>query len=126
VLPASTGGVSGRRRARRVETGLTETVGRREAAGAAVFNSSGVTPVVIDEGGWVLQLDRDPGVRWRRSIVGKAAQKGGVSPERGKTAAALGKIRCEGGTSGGQRQRSERGNGGREVVFERRGPERGR
>jgi hypothetical protein len=27
VLPASTGGVSGRRRARRVETGLTEAVG---------------------------------------------------------------------------------------------------
>jgi hypothetical protein len=96
VLPASTGGVSGRRRARRVETGLTETVGRREAAGAAVFNSSGVTPVVIDEGGWVLQLDRDPGVRWRRSIVGKAAQKGGG-------------LTGEGEDSGGARQNPMRG-----------------
>jgi hypothetical protein len=68
VLPASTGGVPWRRRARRVETGLTEMVGRREAVGAAVFNGGGVAPVVIDEGGWVLQLDRDPRVRRRRSI----------------------------------------------------------
>jgi hypothetical protein len=51
VLPTSTDGVPGRRRARRVETGLTETVGRQEAVGAAVFNSGGVTSVVVDEGG---------------------------------------------------------------------------
>jgi hypothetical protein len=34
-----------------VETGLTETVGRQEAFGAAVFNGGGVAPVIVDEGG---------------------------------------------------------------------------
>jgi hypothetical protein len=57
-------------------------VGRREVAGAAAFNGSGVTPVVIDEGGWVLQLERDPGVRRRRSIEGKSSSEG-RSPEGG-------------------------------------------
>jgi hypothetical protein len=33
VLPASTGGVPGRRRARRVEAGLTEAVGRQWGSG---------------------------------------------------------------------------------------------
>jgi hypothetical protein len=55
VLPVSTGGVPGRPRARRVETGLTEAVGRRKTAGAAVFNGGGVAPVVIDVRGGVLQ-----------------------------------------------------------------------
>jgi hypothetical protein len=41
---------------------------------------------------------------------------GGRSPERGMTAAALGKIRREGEASGGQRQRSWRGNGGEGGV----------
>jgi hypothetical protein len=43
---------------------------------AAVFNGSGVAPVVIDEGGWVLQLEGDPGVRRRRSIEGKSSSEG--------------------------------------------------
>jgi hypothetical protein len=90
VLPASTGGVPGRRRARRVETGLIETVGRREAAGAAVFNGGRVAPVVVDEGSWVLQLDRDPGVRRRRSIEGKSSSEG---------------AQRRGGDSGGARQK---------------------
>jgi hypothetical protein len=36
----------------------------------------------------------------------------GRSPERGKTAAALGEILCEGVVSGGRRQRYGRENGG--------------
>jgi hypothetical protein len=40
------------------------------------------------------------------------AKLGGRSPERGKTAAALGKIRREGEASGGQGQRSGHENGG--------------
>jgi hypothetical protein len=90
VLPVSTGGVPGRRRARRVETGLTEMVGRRKAAGAVVFNGGGVASVVVDVGGWVLQLDRDPGVRRWQSIEGKEQLRGGG-----------------GGDSGGARQKSD-------------------
>jgi hypothetical protein len=55
-------------------------VGRREVADAAAFNGGGVAPVVIDEGGWVLQLEGDPVVRRRRSIQGKNSSEG-RSPE---------------------------------------------
>jgi hypothetical protein len=51
-------------------------VGQREVAGVAAFNGGGVTPVVVDEGGWVLQLERDPGVRRRWSIEGKSSSEG--------------------------------------------------
>jgi hypothetical protein len=61
-------GVPGRRRVRRVETGPTETVGRRWGGG--------VSPVVIDVRGGVLQLKGDPGVRRRWSIEGKIARRG--------------------------------------------------
>jgi hypothetical protein len=56
------------------------TARRRKRHRAAVFNGGGVAPVVIDEGGWVLQLEGDPGVRWRRSIEGKSSSEG-RSPE---------------------------------------------
>jgi hypothetical protein len=49
-------------------------------AGAAAFNGGGVAPVVVDQGGWVLQLEGDPGVRRRWSIEGKCSSEGG-SPE---------------------------------------------
>jgi hypothetical protein len=55
VLPVSTSGLPGRRRARRVETGLTEAVGQRKTAGAAVFNDGRVAPVVVNVWGGVLQ-----------------------------------------------------------------------
>jgi hypothetical protein len=66
------------------------TARRRKQRRAAVFNGSGVTPVVVDEGGWVLQLEGDPGVRRRRSIERKSNSQG-HSPEGGRrTAATLG------------------------------------
>jgi hypothetical protein len=52
------------------------TMGRREVAGAAVFNDGGVAPVVVNEGGGVLQLEGDPGVRRRRSIEGRSSSEG--------------------------------------------------
>jgi hypothetical protein len=55
-------------------------MGRREAVGVVVFNDDGVAPVVVDEGGWVLQLERYPGVRRQRSIEGKSSSEG-CSPE---------------------------------------------
>jgi hypothetical protein len=50
--------------------------------GEAVQTESGggVAPVVVDEGGWVLQLEGDPGVRRRQSIEGKSSSEG-RSPE---------------------------------------------
>jgi hypothetical protein len=47
---------------------------------AAVFNGGGVAPMVVDEGGWVLQLEGDPGVRRQRSIE-KWSSSEGRSPE---------------------------------------------
>jgi hypothetical protein len=47
---------------------------------AAVFNGGGVASVVVDEGGWVLQLEGDPGVRRRWSIEGWSSSEG-RSPE---------------------------------------------
>jgi hypothetical protein len=58
-------------------------VGRWEVAGAAAFNGGGVALMVIDEGGWVLQLEGDPGVRRQRSIEGKSILEG-RSPEGGE------------------------------------------
>jgi hypothetical protein len=49
---------------------------------AAVFNGGGVTPVVVDDGGWVLQFDGDPRVRRRWSIEGRSISEG-HSPEGG-------------------------------------------
>jgi hypothetical protein len=43
-------------------------VRQRKQRRAAVFNGGGVAPVVVDEGGWVLPLVGDLGVRRRRSI----------------------------------------------------------
>jgi hypothetical protein len=60
------------------------TARRRKRRRAVVFNGGGVTPVVVDEGGWVLQLERDPGVRRRWSIEGKSSSEGRL-PEGGRT-----------------------------------------
>jgi hypothetical protein len=62
--------------------GGRESVWRREVAGAVMFNGGGVASVVVDESGWVLQLEGDPGVRRRWSIEGKSSSEG-RSPERG-------------------------------------------
>jgi hypothetical protein len=64
----------------RAHRGGRATVGRREMAGAAAFNGGGVAPVIVDQGGWVLQLEGDPGVRRRQSIEGKCSSEG-RSPE---------------------------------------------
>jgi hypothetical protein len=102
VLPASTGGVPGRRRARRVETGLTEAVGRQWGGGRRP------TRWCSTVAGW-LRCGR--GKRDLAPIRGMA-KFGGRSPERGKTTAVLGKIRREGEASGGRRQRYGCGSGG--------------
>jgi hypothetical protein len=54
----------------------------RKRRRAAVFNGGVVAPVVVDEGGWVLQLEGDPEVRRGRSIEGKSSSEG-RSPEGG-------------------------------------------
>jgi hypothetical protein len=56
----------------------------------------------------------------------RMAKLGGRSPERGKTAMALGKIRREGEAPVGRRKRSRRRNGGEGGGARERGPERGR
>jgi hypothetical protein len=72
---------SGKKSGDGAHRGGRATVGRRKAAGAAVFNGSGVAPVVVDVRGRLLQLDGDPGVRRRWSIEGKSARGGGGSSE---------------------------------------------
>jgi hypothetical protein len=47
------------------------------------------------------------------------AKLGGRSPKRGKTTAALGKIRCEGEASGGRRWWYRSETVGREAALER-------
>jgi hypothetical protein len=78
---------------------------------AAVFNSGGVAPVVVDVCGGVLQHRCGRGKRDLAPIWERRSSKG-RSLERGKTAEALGKIRHEGEASGGRRQRFGHGNGG--------------
>jgi hypothetical protein len=65
----------------------------------AVFNGGGVAPVVVDEGGWVLQLEGDLRVWRRRSIEGKSSSEG-RSPEGG-TAVMLGRSPARRRGSGG-------------------------
>jgi hypothetical protein len=95
VLPASTGGVPGRRQARRVETGFTEAVGRRWSGGKWLvrrfFNGGGVALVVIDVCGGGPAAPVRKGEDGVCSNLGMT-KLGGRSPERGKTAAVLGKI----------------------------------
>jgi hypothetical protein len=87
------------------------TVRRRKRRRTVVFNGGGVALVVVDVRGGVLQHRCGRGKRDLAPIRGMV-KLGGRSPERGKTAAALGKIRREGEASGGQRQRYGRRNGG--------------
>jgi hypothetical protein len=61
------------------------------AAGAVVFNGGGVAPVVVDVRGRVLQHRCGRGKRDLAPIRGMM-KLGGRSPERGKTAASLGKL----------------------------------
>jgi hypothetical protein len=58
------------------------TARQRKRRRAAVLNGGGVALVVVNEGGWVLQLEGDPGVRRRQSIEGKSSSDG-CSPEGG-------------------------------------------
>jgi hypothetical protein len=81
-LEGATGEVPGKESRDGAHRGGRATVGRREVAGAAAFNGGGVAPVVVDEGGGVLQLEGDPGVRRWRSIEGKSSSEG-RSPEGG-------------------------------------------
>jgi hypothetical protein len=101
------------------------TVRRRKRRRAAVFNGGGVAPVVVDVRGGVLQHRCGRGKRDLAPIQGMA-KLGGRSPERRKTAAALGKIQCEGEASGGRRRRYGRGNGGEGGGAREGWPERGR
>jgi hypothetical protein len=74
------------------------TVRRRKRHRAAVFNDGSSAPVVIDEGGWVLQLKGDPGVRRRRSIEGKSSSEG-RSPEESGRRRRSDEVQCGGGVS---------------------------
>jgi hypothetical protein len=103
-----------RRRARRVETGLTKTVGLRwggrkrparrcsTAAGSLQWSSTCV------EGSCSTSVE---GEEKFSSNLG-TAKLGGRSPERGKTVAALDKIRRGGETSGGRGRRYRHGSSG--------------
>jgi hypothetical protein len=77
------------------------TARRRKRRRAVVFNGGGVTPVVIDEGGWVLQLKGDPGVRRRWSNEGKSSSEG-----RSQEGADGGDARTESGVEGLQWRKS--------------------
>jgi hypothetical protein len=66
-----------------------------------VFNGDGVALVIVDEGGWVLQLEGDPGVRRRRSIEGKSSSEG-CSPE-GAPTVTLGRSSARRRGSGGRK-----------------------
>jgi hypothetical protein len=87
------------------------TMRQRKRRRAAVFNGSGVAPVVVDVRGGVLQHQCGRGKRDLAPIQGMA-KLGGRSPERGKAAATLAKIQCEGEASSGRRRRYGRENGG--------------
>jgi hypothetical protein len=76
------------------------TVRRCKRRRATVFNGGGVAPVVVDEGGWVLQFEGDPGVRRRRSIEGRNNSEG-RSPEGRRTAVTLGRSPARRKGSGG-------------------------
>jgi hypothetical protein len=69
-----------------------------------VFNGGGVAPVVIDEGGCVLQLEGDPGVRRRRSIEGKSSSEW-HSPEGGGQRRRSDEVLCGGGVSVAENRR---------------------
>jgi hypothetical protein len=69
-----------------------------------------VAPVVIDVRGG--SYNTSVGGERDLAQIREMAKLGGRSPEMGKTAAALGKIRREGEASGGQRRRYGRENGG--------------
>jgi hypothetical protein len=86
-LEGATRRVPGKESGDGAHRGGRATVGRREVAGAAAFNGGRVAPMVIDEGGWVLQLEGDPRVRRRRSIEEKSSSEG--AHQRGRMAATL-------------------------------------
>jgi hypothetical protein len=64
----------------------------RKRRRAAVFNGGGVAPVVVDEGGWVLQFEGDSGVRRRRSVEGRSSsERRSLEGGGGRTAVTLGR-----------------------------------
>jgi hypothetical protein len=77
------------------------TVRRCKRHRVAVFNDGGVAPVVINEDGWVLQLEGEPGVRRRWSIEERSSSEG-RSPKGGSDD---GDARTESGTEEGLRWR---------------------
>jgi hypothetical protein len=81
-LEGATGEVPGKKERAGAHRNGGSTARRRKRHQAAVFNDGGISPVVVDKGGWVLQLEGDPGVRRRRSIEGKSSSEES-SPEGG-------------------------------------------
>jgi hypothetical protein len=80
-LEGTTGVVPGKEERARVHRNGMPTVRRRKWCQEVAFNGGGIAPVVIDECGEVLQLERDLGVRRRQSIEGWSSSEG-RSPER--------------------------------------------
>jgi hypothetical protein len=76
------------------------TVRRQKRRRSAVFNGGRVALVVVDEGGWVLQLEGDPGVRRQWSIEGKTSSEGRLL-EGGRTPVMLGRSPARRRGSGG-------------------------
>jgi hypothetical protein len=110
-LEGAIGKVTGKEESAGAHRNGGSMVRRRKWRRATVFNSGGAALVVVNVRGGVLQHRCGRGKRDLAPIRGMA-KLGGRSPERGKTAAALGKIRREGEASGGGRRRYGRRNGG--------------
>jgi hypothetical protein len=68
--------VPGKEERAKVHRNSVPVVRQRKRRQAAVFNGGGVAPVVVDERGEVMQLERDPGVRRRRSIEEWSSSEG--------------------------------------------------
>jgi hypothetical protein len=75
-LEGTTGEVPGKEEGAGAHRNGGSMVRQRKRRRAVVFNDDGVAPVVVDEGGWVLQLEGDTGVRRRQSIEGKRSSEG--------------------------------------------------
>jgi hypothetical protein len=99
-LEGATGEVPGKEERAGAHRNGVPMVRWRKQRRAAVFNGGRVASVVVDEGGWVLPLVGDPGVRRRRSIEGWSSSEG-RSPE----GADDGDARTESGVEEGLRWR---------------------
>jgi hypothetical protein len=99
-LEGDTGEVLGKEERAGAHRNGVPMVRRRKRRRAMVFNGGGVAPVVVDEGGWVLQFEGDPGVKMRRSIEGRSSSEG-RSPEGRWTAVTIGRSPARRKGSGG-------------------------